>query len=111
MVLEKGVDLRSGVIAEQAPQLSRRELIFAVGFQGDGFECCAFEVLAGGGKKYRELLGQVQHQLRHKSSIKESGADCTERDVIAYERPLRACGREVPHLFLSTGRPAKADLC
>src|SRR6266496_1916441 len=50
MLFKEGMNLHSGVIAEQVPQLCSRKLIFTVGFKRDRFEDGTCEILAGGSR-------------------------------------------------------------
>jgi len=68
VVLEEGVDFHAGVEAQQAAQLGSGHFAGTVGFERQGFQGSARQVLALGGEGRQELVwkqnGEVLHGLR-----------------------------------------------
>jgi hypothetical protein len=68
VVLEEGVDFHAGVEAKQAAQLGSGDLASAVGFEGQGFQSGAGQVLVLSGERSQEFVwkrnGDVLHGFR-----------------------------------------------
>ncbi len=68
VVLQEGVDFHACVEAKQAAQLGSRDLASAVGFERQGFQGSAGQVLALGGDSRKEFIwkrnGDVLHGFR-----------------------------------------------
>jgi len=58
MCFQKGMNLETGSIAEQATQLAARELFFAIGLEGNCFEGSPFDI-ARRGEEAGEVVGKV----------------------------------------------------
>lgn len=73
MLLEERMNLQARAVAEQAAQVGRGELVFAVRLEREGFEGRPFR-MAGGGQEAGEGLGQVEGDGRQGSRVGQCGA-------------------------------------
>jgi hypothetical protein len=74
VLLEKAIHLHASLISEQAAELGRGELAFAVSFKGDGFEGGTADILAGRSQSSGKLVGKIEGKL-HGAIVTEAAVD------------------------------------
>ena len=79
VVLQEGVDLHTGVEAKQAAQLGSRDLASTVGFEGQGLQGGARQVLALGGDSREEFIWKRNGHVLHVFRIPEESLKSTNR--------------------------------
>jgi hypothetical protein len=79
VVFEEGVDLHAGLEAEELAQQGCGDFAGAVGFESEGLECGAGEVLALRGEGCEEFVGKRDGDVLHGFRILEESAKSTAR--------------------------------
>ena len=79
MCFEKGVDLETGPVAEQAAKFAGREFFLAIGLEGNGFEGSPFDI-ARGGEEAGEIVGEIEGEAGHGNSIGDRGQNATRNE-------------------------------
>jgi len=77
MVFQEGVNLHAGLKAKELAQEGRRDFAGAVGFDGEGFQGGAGEILALGGESREELVGKRDGDVLHGFRILEESVKST----------------------------------
>jgi hypothetical protein len=77
VVFQEGVDLHAGLKAKQLAQQGGGDFAGAVGFEGEGFQGGAGEILALGGESREKLVGKRDGDLLHRFRILEESVKST----------------------------------
>jgi len=80
VVLEEGVDFHAGVEAKQAAQLGSGDFAGAVGFERQGFQGGAGQVLALGGEGRQKFVWKRNGDVLHGFRIPEEWGKSTNAD-------------------------------
>ena len=88
--LQEAIYLHASLVSEQAPELTRRELVFTVSLKGDGLEGRAAKVLAGGSQGRGKIVGKVEGELHVRKYIASDDVRCLATRLARARRGLVA---------------------